>query len=122
MLNISVPQDPEDVTLLMECCEAAEDCCAKIKTNKDQQEEVREVVVVLCVMMLFCQEPCPPTWDGWQCWSDGGQPGVTSTKTCPEYIFFFTHGGHQGVGCDSEYIYFFTPGGHKLVGCDSEYI
>jgi hypothetical protein len=103
MLNIFVPQDPEDVTLLMECCEAAEDCCDKIQTDKDKQEEVREMVVV-CLMMLFCQEPCPPTWDGWQCWSEG-QPGKTSTEICPDYIFFFTHGGHQ-VGCDSKYIFF----------------
>jgi len=77
--------DPEDVTLLMECCEAAGDCCNKIRTDKDQQEE----------------DPCPPTWDGWQCWSSGGQAGITATKTCPEYIYFFTHGRHKGVGCDN---------------------
>ena len=33
---------------------------------------------------------CPPTWDGWQCWEDGGRPGVVERMECPDYIYFKT--------------------------------
>ena len=75
------------MTLLHDCCQAAERCCDQIKVEEDSLVE---------------DDSCPPTWDGWQCWGEG-RPGLVSTRTCPEYIYFFTHGGHKGVGCDSEY-------------------
>ena len=31
---------------------------------------------------------CPPTWDGWQCWPDGGNPGRIEFRPCPSYIHF----------------------------------
>ena len=46
---------------------------------------------------------CPPTWDGWQCWAEGGEAGVAGELPCPQYIYFFTHAGHNGVGCQSEF-------------------
>ena len=36
------------------------------------------------------QLKCPPTWDGWQCWAEGGWPGQTMYHNCPSYIFFNT--------------------------------
>ena len=31
---------------------------------------------------------CPPTWDGWQCWENGGHPGHIEYMECPDYIYF----------------------------------
>ena len=33
---------------------------------------------------------CPPTWDGWQCWEDGGSPESVEYRACPSYIYFHT--------------------------------
>ena len=40
---------------------------------------------------------CPPTWDGWQCWPDGGDPGHVEYQPCPSHIYFHS-GGSSGVG------------------------
>ena len=45
---------------------------------------------------------CPPTWDGWQCWEGGAKAGEVEERHCPAYIYFFTHGAHNGVGCQSK--------------------
>ena len=37
-------------------------------------------------------ERCPATWDGWQCWPDGGTPDRTEYRSCPSYISFFSNG------------------------------
>ena len=47
---------------------------------------------------------CPPTWDGWQCWEGGAEAGEVEERNCPAYIYFFTHGAHNGVGCQSKSI------------------
>ncbi len=44
---------------------------------------------------------CPPTWDGWQCWPDGGDPGVTEYQTCPSHIFFAAVAEGGGGGADA---------------------
>ena len=38
----------------------------------------------------FGPSGCPPTWDGWQCWSSGGNPGELMYESCPGYIYFHT--------------------------------
>ena len=40
---------------------------------------------------------CPPTWDGWQCWPEGGSPGRTQYEFCPHYIFFHTNNGRGAI-------------------------
>ena len=45
---------------------------------------------------------CRPTWDGWQCWEGWAQAGEEVERLCPAYIYFFTHGAHNGVGCQSK--------------------
>jgi hypothetical protein len=70
-------QDPADISLLTDCCAAAEDCCNRIRsrppwlqgpeTGSGPLEHVAAV--------------CPPTWDGWQCWEDGGKPGKQLKQT-----------------------------------------
>ena len=69
---------------------AAEECCDRINVSGGQEDEDEE-------------DFCPPTWDGWQCWHESGIVNMTMTQPCPEYIYFLTHGGHKGVGCDSKY-------------------
>ena len=83
--NAVVVKDPDDLTLLESCCEAATACCRRILVTE-----------------LAAQVACPPTWDGWQCWERGGQPGTTPTQPCPHYIYFLTHGTQQGLGCNSK--------------------
>ena len=41
---------------------------------------------------------CPPTWDGWQCWSSGGNPGELMYESCPGYIYFHTSYADSGDG------------------------
>ena len=41
---------------------------------------------------------CPATWDGWQCWSSGGDPGELMYESCPGYIYFHTSGSGSGGG------------------------
>ena len=41
---------------------------------------------------------CPPTWDGWQCWSSGGDPGEMMYESCPGYIYFHTSYADSGGG------------------------
>jgi len=60
-----------------DCCEAAEHCCQAIAVDAH-------------VLMngTIASDTCPPTWDGWQCWPDGGAPGETVHASCPGYIYF----------------------------------
>jgi len=89
-------KDPEDVSLLAACCKAADNCCSKI-----QKLNVASTSLLSSTSLdLVGKATCPATWDGWQCW-DPGHPGKNSSKSCPEYIYFLTHGGHRGVGCDN---------------------
>ena len=51
---------------------------------------------------------CPPTWDGWQCWEEGGSPGRIEYRACPSYIYFNTGTANDGGQlmqntCGSEY-------------------
>ena len=39
---------------------------------------------------------CPPTWDGWQCWEDGGSPDSVEYRACPSYIYFHTGTANDG--------------------------
>ena len=47
-----------------------------------------EIVKKKVIVILYIS--CPPTWDGWQCWEDGGRPGYTEYMECPNYIYFKT--------------------------------
>ena len=66
-------QDPEDVSLLADCCKAADNCCSKI-----QKLNVTKASLVNSSDSSTAQS-CPATWDGWQCW-DPGYPGKNSSK------------------------------------------
>ena len=66
-------QDPEDVSLLADCCKAADNCCSTIqKLNVTKSSSS---------LASTSDQPatCPATWDGWQCW-DPGHPGKNSSK------------------------------------------
>ena len=45
---------------------------------------------------------CPATWDGWQCWPEGGVPGQVEYSPCPNYIYF--HSMDQ-FSCGSKWIW-----------------
>ena len=45
---------------------------------------------------------CPATWDGWQCWLEGGQPSRVEYQPCPSYIYFHSSGG-QGDSIIDQY-------------------
>ena len=47
-------------------------------------------------------ERCPATWDGWQCWPDGGQPDHVEYRSCPSYISFFSNGRRDACGSYAE--------------------
>ena len=47
-------------------------------------------------------ERCPATWDGWQCWPDGGQPDHVEYRSCPSYISFFSDGRRDACGSYAE--------------------
>lgn len=59
-----------------DCCKAAQDCCHLMSTNQTTSTEGH----------------CPPTWDGWQCWTEGGDPGEINYERCPPYIYFHSNG------------------------------
>ena len=44
---------------------------------------------------------CPATWDGWQCWPEGGILGQIEYRPCPNYIYF--HSMDQ-FSCGSKWI------------------
>ena len=39
---------------------------------------------------------CQPTWDGWQCWEEGGTPDSVEYRACPSYIYFHTGTANDG--------------------------
>lgn len=49
---------------------------------------------------------CPPTWDGWQCWSSGGSAGTVAHEPCPSYIYFHSsaEGELQQDSCGRKYM------------------
>ncbi|XP_059085295.1 calcitonin gene-related peptide type 1 receptor-like isoform X2 [Tigriopus californicus] len=67
------------------CCEAAEECCQQIQIPWNPEDGV----------MTFqnSSSGCPQTWDGWQCWPEGGVPGEVMTQSCARHVFFHTNGG-----------------------------
>ena len=46
---------------------------------------------------------CPPTWDGWQCWENGGRPGYTEYIECPKYIYFKTSSIESNGACGGNF-------------------
>lgn len=73
--------------LWRDCCYAAERCCDRMMANNMDDDGT-----------LNSQQRCPPTWDGWQCWDDGGQPGQVEYRACPSYIYFHSS---SAVGSDN---------------------
>ena len=73
-----------------QCCQAAMQCCEKIKDFLPGMPQlyVNSDQVMDGGGQAGLYHRCPPTWDGWQCWPDGGKAGETSTGTCPPYIHF----------------------------------
>ena len=53
-------------------------------------------------LALKSDERCPATWDGWQCWPDGGQPDHVEYRSCPSYISFFSDGRRDACGSYAE--------------------
>ena len=45
---------------------------------------------------------CPPTWDGWQCWPQGGSPGQIEFRPCPSYIYFHSERNQNVDPCGSK--------------------
>jgi len=87
---IATLKEPDDYVLLLSCCQAARKCCNLISTPSipefSNQNKSRN-------------NTCPATWDGWQCWMDDTPVGSIAEHYCPQYIYFLTHAGHNGVGC-----------------------
>ena len=44
---------------------------------------------------------CPTTWDGWQCWPNGGNPGRIEFRPCPSYIYFHSESKGNGEFTDT---------------------
>ena len=63
------------------------------------------------------EQRCPPTWDGWQCWPEGGVPGRKEFQPCPSHIYFHSQGtrnnGEFIDSCGSEY-FLLTLSCHSL--------
>ena len=57
----------------------------------------------VCLLKVEDAGACSPTWDGWQCWEEEARPGEVKERPCPTYIYFFTHGASNGVGCQSKF-------------------
>ena len=60
---------------------------------------------------LAINSKCPATWDGWQCWADGGVPGQVEYSVCPNYIYF--HSVDQ-FSCDDSKTFFSIMTLHKF--------
>lgn len=54
-----------------ECCQAALDCCDKMKKSRKTLNGTY----------------CPRTWDGWQCWPDT-PAGEVAMAPCPKHVYF----------------------------------
>ena len=84
-------QDPEDVSLLADCCKAADNCCSKIeKLTNVTKSFIASNSSTLDLVETWNSDlvgSCPATWDGWQCW-DPGHPGKNSSK-------YIIHDNHQ---------------------------
>eukprot|EP00095_Tigriopus_kingsejongensis_P004606 snap_masked-scaffold2114_size20529-processed-gene-0.1 protein:Tk04606 transcript:snap_masked-scaffold2114_size20529-processed-gene-0.1-mRNA-1 annotation:"calcitonin gene-related peptide type 1 receptor" len=77
------------IELWKSCCRAAEECCHKIETSFAEWESSN----LSPPPEQGAQDiSCSPTWDGWQCWPDGGRPDQVMTEPCPKHIFFHTNG------------------------------
>jgi len=79
--------DAYSAKLWKDCCEAAHQCCQLMISNHNA---------------LKSDERCPATWDGWQCWPDGGQPDHVEYRSCPSYISFFSDGRRDACGSYAE--------------------
>ena len=89
-------QDPEDVSLLADCCKAADNCCSKIeKLTNVTKSFIASNSSTLDLVGTWNSDlvgSCPATWDGWQCW-DPGHPGKNSSK----YIIHNNHQHHHSL-------------------------
>ena len=54
---------------------------------------------ILGLNPVLDQGRCPATWDGWQCWPDGGSPDRTEYQSCPSYIYFHSNINNGDAGC-----------------------